>query len=58
MKIFEQLSLSKYFDNIKHKLKEFLQYHHGPLLQASNKAEKFGGKQGKLQIFFGYMQKI
>ena len=53
MKIFEHLSLSKCFDNMKHQSKKFLLVP-GPLLA------KLQGKQskGKLQIFFHYQQEL
>ena len=48
MKIFDQLSLSKYIDNFKQKSKEF------PKLQAMQTSLE---NAGKTAIFFGYLQK-
>ena len=52
MKIFKQLSLNKYFDNMKHNSEELA----GPLLQASSKADKFGPCRANYKFFFGYLQ--
>ena len=56
MKIFKQLSSSKYFDNVKHNWKEISSVL-GPLLQASRKADKFAPCWANCKIFLATCKK-